>query len=121
MTFRQRGVITNDWINDDPGPAEGEDAHAHQDVQEPLTEGGQIRGVADIDVPGQQVSKPFHPAMLWNLVKIIPAFTDEMITKRVEKAENLNAWIRQQSKKVLTKALPISTQTDDILRCGDRK
>ena len=49
--------ITQHGIDDDPGAAEGEDAHSDQDLQQPLSEGGKIRGVGDVNVPSTKCFK----------------------------------------------------------------
>ena len=43
--------ITQHGVDDDPGAAEGEDANNDQDIQEPLTKSGKIRGVGNINIP----------------------------------------------------------------------
>ena len=43
--------FTDNWVDDDPGPAEGEDADNDQDIQEPLAKSCKIRGVGDINIP----------------------------------------------------------------------
>ena len=43
--------FTQHGVDDDPGAAECEDADRDKDLQQPLSEGGEIRGVGDINVP----------------------------------------------------------------------
>ena len=44
-------MLTDNWVDDYPGTAEGKDADSDQDLQEPLPEGGKISRVGDVDIP----------------------------------------------------------------------
>ena len=41
---------TNDWVDDDPWHAEGEDANTDEDIEEPLAPRGEVRGVTHVDI-----------------------------------------------------------------------
>ena len=57
MSIALLSRFTQHGVDDDPGAAEGEDAHRDKNLQQPLSEGGEIRGVGDINVPSTKCFK----------------------------------------------------------------